>query len=239
MEVTLKSCQELGRSVAGTTLGEVIHRVGMLLADVRPEASLATAFLAAGEHGHGRVVGPQHGRLKHQLFLSLVERPQQFGRRLNPIAQRTAGNVQAVTREEVFLTVQRQVVAELGDDDLSDQPRSGDAASNRPHRRRRARHAIFAVPAGVLGSHVDVHFELRRDVLQDSALVLADAVLGPTAAGALLVRLAQVMLVPKVRQLVEVEFSATATSRWLLGETVLGVGSSGGAVVLEGSRSNR
>ena len=122
-------------------------------------------------------------------------------------------NVQAVTREEVFLTVQRQVVAELGDDDLSDEPWSGDAASNRPHRRRRARHAIFAVPAGVLGSHVDVHFELRRDVLQNPALVLADAVLGPTAAGALLVRLAQVMLVPKVRQLVEVEFSATATSR--------------------------
>ena len=118
-----------------------------------------------------------------------------------------------MTREEVFLPVQRQVVAELTDDDLSDQPWSGDAASNRPHRRRWARHAIFAVPAGVLGSHVDVHFELRRDVLQNPALVLADAVLGPTAAGALLVRLAQVMLVPKVRQLIEVEFSATATSR--------------------------
>ena len=153
------------------------------------------------------------GDLKHQLFLSLVERPQQFGRRLDPVAQRTAGNVQAVAREEVFLPVQRQVIAELTDDDLSDQPWSGDAASNRPHRRRWAHHAIFAVPAGVLGSHVDVHFELRRDVFQDSALVLADAVLGPTAAGALLVRLAQVMLVPKVWQLIEVEFSATATSR--------------------------
>ena len=167
----------------------------------------------ADEHGHGRIVGPQHGRLKHQLFLPLVERPQQFGRRLHPIAQRAARDVQAVTREEVFLTIERQVVAELGDDDLSDQPRSGDAASNRPHGRRRARHAVFAVPAGVLGSHVDVHFELRRDVLQNPALVLADAILGPTAAGALLVRFAQVMLVPIVRQLVEVEFSATATPR--------------------------
>ena len=181
----------------------------MFLGDVRPEAPLATAFFAARQHGHGRIVGPQHGRLKHQLFLSLVERPQQFGRRLDPIALRAAGNVQAVAREEVFLPVERQVVAELADDDLSDQPRSGDAASNRPHRRRRARHAVFAVPAGVLGPHVDVHFELRRDVLQDPALVLADAVFGSAAAGALLVRLAQVVLVPIVRQLVEVEFSAT------------------------------
>ncbi len=94
MEVTLESCEELRRPIAGTTFGEVVHRVGMLLADVGPEASLATAFFAARQHGHGRVVGPQHGRLKHQLFLSLVERPQQFGRRLNPVAQRTAGNVQ-------------------------------------------------------------------------------------------------------------------------------------------------
>ena len=118
-----------------------------------------------------------------------------------------------MAREEVFLSIERQVVAELGDDNLSDQPRSGDAASNRPRRQRRARHAIFAVPAGVLGPHVDVHFELRGDVFQDLALVLADAVLGPTAAGALFVGFAQVMLVPKVWQFVEVEFSTTATSR--------------------------
>ena len=184
----------------------------MFLADVGPEASLATAFFAARQHGHGRIVGPQHGRLKHQLFLPLVERPQQFGRRLDPIAQRAAGNVQAVTREEVFLSVQRQVVAELADDDLSDEPWSGDAASNRPLGRRWAHHAIFAVPAGVLGSHVDVHFELRRHVLQDLGLVLADAILRPTAAGALLFRLAQVLLVPIVRQLVEVEFSTATTT---------------------------
>jgi hypothetical protein len=127
--------------------------------------------------------------------------------------------VQAVTREEVFLPVQRQVIAELSDDDLSNQPWSGDAASNRPHRRWLAHHSIFAVPAGVLGSHVDVHFELRRHVLENAALVLADAVFGPTAAGTLLVRFAQVLLVSIVRQLIEVELSATATSLW--GETVL------------------
>ena len=213
MKVTLESCQELGRSVAGTTFGEVIYRVRILLADVGPESSLATSFFATGQHGHGRVVRPQHGRLQYQLLLSLVERREQFGRRLDPVAERAARNVQAVTREEVFLPIERQVVAEFSDEDLSDQPWPGDAASNWPHRRRWARHAIFAVPTGILGSHVDVHFELRRNVFQDSALVLTDAVLGPATTGALLVRLAQVMLVPKVWQLIEVEFPATATCR--------------------------
>ena len=115
----------------------------MLVGDVGPEAALAAALLAAAEHRHGRVVGPQHGRLQQQFFLPLVERPQQLSGRLYPIALGAASNVQAVTREEVFLTVERQVVAELGDDDLSDQSRSGDAAGDRSHRRRRARHAVL------------------------------------------------------------------------------------------------
>src|SRR5258708_7479196 len=101
------------------------------------------------------------------------------------------------------------MVAELADDDLSDQPRTGNAARNRSHRRRWAGHTVLAVPARVLGSHVDVHLKLRRHVFQEPTLVLADAILGTTAAGALLVRCVQVMLVPIVRQLVEIEFPAT------------------------------
>ena len=49
--------------------------------------------------------------MKDQLFLPLVERLQQFSRCLNPIAQRTAGDVQAMTREKVFLPIEWQVVA--------------------------------------------------------------------------------------------------------------------------------
>ena len=121
--------------------------------------------------------------------------------------------MEAVAREEVFLTVERQVVAELGDDDLRDQPRTGDAASDRPHRRRRACHTVLAVPAGILGSHIDVYFELRRDVLQNAALILTNSIFEAAATRALLVRFAQVVLVPIMRQLVEVEFPATATRR--------------------------
>ena len=226
VQITLEPPQEARRSVAGATLREVIDRVGIFVGDVGPEAAGAAAVLSRRKHCHGRVVGPQHGRLQQQLFLPLVERPQQFRGRLHPIALGAARDVQTVSHEEVFLTVERQVVAELGDDDLRDQAWSGDATSNRPHRRRRACHAVLAVSAGVLGSHVDVHFELRRDVLQNPALVLANAIFRPAAARTLLVRFAQVMLVPIVRQLVEVEFSATATRRpWRGGSS--GVGSTG------------
>jgi hypothetical protein len=41
MEVAFKVSQELGWTIAGTTLGEVVNRIGILLTDVGPEASLA------------------------------------------------------------------------------------------------------------------------------------------------------------------------------------------------------
>jgi hypothetical protein len=58
-----------------------------------------------------------------------------------------------------------------------------------------------------------MHFELRRDVLQNPALILADTIFRSATVGALLVSVVQIVLMPKVRQPVEVEFSATATRR--------------------------
>jgi hypothetical protein len=58
--------------------------------------------------------------LKHLFFLSLIERPQQLSGRFHPIALGAAGNVQTVTRKEVFLSVEWLVVAELAEQDLSD-----------------------------------------------------------------------------------------------------------------------
>ena len=56
-----------------------------------------------------------------------MERPQQFSRCPDPVAQCTAGDVQAVPCEKIFLPVERQMVAELGHDDLSNEPGPGDA----------------------------------------------------------------------------------------------------------------
>src|SRR5580658_272065 len=188
VQITSKSCQKLCRTVAGAILREVVHRVWMLLADVRPEASIAAAFRTALEHRHGCVVCPQHGRLQDQLFLPLVERTQQFGRRLDPVAQRAAGNVQSVTRKKILLPVQRQVLTELSDDYLRNEPWPCNAAGYRSRRRRWARHAVLAVAARIFGPDVDVHLELGRHVVEDLGLVLTDAILSATTATAGLLR---------------------------------------------------
>ena len=80
----------------------------MRLADVGPEAALTAALPSAGQHGHGCVVRPQHRRLKDQLFLALIERSQQLRGCLDPLALGAAGDVQSVTCEDVFLSVERK-----------------------------------------------------------------------------------------------------------------------------------
>jgi len=103
------------------------------------------------------------------------------------------------------------MIAELADDDLGDQPRAGNAPSNRSRRRRRARHAVLAVAAGVLGADVFVDFQLGRLVLKDLRDVLANAVLCSAAAATRLLRLRQVQLVPMVRQTRQIELAVAAT----------------------------
>ena len=82
-----------------------------------------------------------------------------------------------MTGEDVFLAIERQMVAKLADDDLRNQSGAGDASRDRPLRGRRTRHPIFAVAARVLRPHVLVHFQLRRDVFENPGDLLADPVL--------------------------------------------------------------
>ena len=114
--------------------------------------------------------------------------------------------------ENVFQTIQRQMVAKLADDDLCNQPGTGDASCNRPLGRRRTRHAVFAVAASVLRSHMLMHFQLRRHVFENRRHVFADAVLRTPAATTRLLCLWQVQFVPMVRQTGKIELAATTAS---------------------------
>ena len=141
-----------------------------------------------------------------------MERPQQLRGRLDPIALRAAGNVQAVTGEEVFLSVKRHMVAELADDDLSDEPWTGDATNDRPLGWRWAYHTVLAIAAGVLGPHMHVHFQLGRHVIEDLSLVLADAILRPPTTTARLLGGSYVEFVAIMGQLRKVQLSTTTTA---------------------------
>lgn len=118
-----------------------------------------------------------------------------------------------MTREKVFLSIERQMVAELGDDDLSHQSWSGDTAVNRPRGWRWTHDAVLAPATGVLGTDVNVHFQLRRQILQNPALVLPDASFRAAAARTLLVRFAHIVLVPIVGQLGQIKRSVAPATR--------------------------
>ena len=114
--------------------------------------------------------------------------------------------------EDVFQPVQRQVIAELADYDLGDQPGTGDAPSNRSRRRRGTGYAVLTVAASVLGPDVFVEFQLGRLVFQDSRGIFADTVLRPPAATAGLLLIGQVQFVPMARHTRKVQFAlATPT----------------------------
>ena len=132
----------------------------LIIADVCPEASFATAFIITCQHSDGRVIRPHHGRLKYSFSLQIIKPLQEFGGRCNPVTLSAAGNMQTVSHKDVFLSIQRQMIAELTDNDLSDQTRSGNATDNGSFRRRRTRDSVFAVTTGILRTNVFVNFQL-------------------------------------------------------------------------------
>ncbi len=118
-----------------------------------------------------------------------------------------------MTHPDVFLAVQRQMVAELADDDVGHQPGASDAPGQGPFRRWRTGHAVLAVPTSVLRPHMLVDLQLGGNVFQHSGHVFADAVLDAPAMAALLFR-RQVVFVTMVRQTGQIEFALlTATTR--------------------------
>ena len=111
---------------------------------------------------------------KSEFFHSLVQRQRQIRGRRDPIAERAATKNQAVPRGDVFLPVQRRVIAVLGQHRLREQARTGQAFLDRLRRLRRERHVLFAMPAGVLHAHVLDHLVRRGNVFELLARLAAD-----------------------------------------------------------------
>ena len=69
------------------------------------------------------------------------------------------------------------MIAKLADDDFGDQPGTGNPASNRPRRWRRAGDPVFAIAASILATHMRMNFQLGGYVFQNRRHVFADAIL--------------------------------------------------------------
>ena len=118
-------------------------------------------------------------RLQHQGLLQLGQRLEQDRGVADPVAQGAPRQKHAVSRQDIFESIEREMIGELADDHEGDQPGPGDPSRDRLGRDRRAGHAVATFGAGVLGQDMDLHFHLRRDEFEFAEIVLADAMFGP------------------------------------------------------------
>ncbi len=184
--VGLKIAFEVGepraRPGAGSVGRVVVDDVGvMLVADVGPDpAALALALHVLILHRHAGVVGVDHLRLPHAIAHQIDQRLDQVRAGEHPRAHRAAGDVDLLTLEDLFESVERQVVAELAGDDVREQAGTGQTFVDRllglvGEGDVRAPGVGVARFAGVLHSLVDDDLERRGDELQLLAGLSADA----------------------------------------------------------------
>ncbi len=161
---------------AGAALGEVVdHRAQFaeLSRRIRPQVCPVRFALAGTEHLHRRLVGVQHRLLQDGLAECVDQRLQLHATPAHPGTQRGSRDGQSRTTKDLFLAIQGQVVAVLGDQHLREQPGGGHALVDhmRWNRRLDQRLARLAHP---LAADVPFHRKHARRVVQLLAHVLAD-----------------------------------------------------------------
>ena len=112
----------------------------------------AGARLRLGEHLHGRVVDMQALGGEHVPAKLGEDGVEGCDASADPVSERRDVELDALAGEGCALPVQRQMVAELADQDHGEQARAGKAAWDRMRRRRRLADRL-AVPTGELFAH--------------------------------------------------------------------------------------
>jgi hypothetical protein len=113
----------------------------------------------------------------------LDQRIKERRRPTDAVSERRALQGHPLAGVDLRLPIQRQVIGVLGHQDVRQEPRTGNAACDRPAWRRFL-DDLLAARAGELRTHVPDHLEARRDVFQDFGDVLADLLHRPAAVGA-------------------------------------------------------
>ena len=156
--------------------------VRALIAQIDPEPARLRLARARRQHIDRRVVG-MHNTAGHHLGCSqLDERGEQPGHVAEPFGALAAIDLDAGARIDLGLAIERNVVAELGDDHVREKARVDHAAWNGQLRHRRLHHRLaFFARAG--RAHVADHLEARRHVGQHLGDALAHGAQRVAAAG--------------------------------------------------------
>ena len=100
---------------------------GPVIASVDPQPAGLGAAAAGIEYGDRRVVGKQLGRSKHMGCQAGLQGLQPPTRAADPVRQGRAVDLDAVPGEDLALPVKWQVIAVLGDQDMSEKTGTGEA----------------------------------------------------------------------------------------------------------------
>src|SRR5215470_12757541 len=146
-----------------------------LVACVHPKPSSLGATATGIEHWDRRIVVKQMIRRKDIRTESFVQRVEPPACAADPCGQRRAIEINAETRKDLRLPVQRRVIAIFADQDLREQRRRRQAACNRALRSRRLRHRS-ASAAAIFGAANADDTKLRRHPIQHLADAFADRV---------------------------------------------------------------
>jgi hypothetical protein len=139
----------------------------------------------------------------------------------DPVGERRAVKPHALTRVDLRLAVERQMIGVFGNQHLRHRRIGRQAALDEARRGWRLDDDVLAAAAGVFGSAHDEHAELRRNDVELLAHVLADPVKRPFAARAGLVLDVDHRLDARQRRLVEVHDGTENRPRFQLCDYVI------------------
>lgn len=160
--------------------GRFVRTRATIVTDVDPQATGPGLLVARREHGNRCVVRMQL-RAGHRIAAQcLGQRAAELLALTNPAPHARAVERDAVACGDLRLTVQRGMVRVLGNEDVSQQARVGNAALDRQTRHRRLREVI-AAGADALASDRADHLEGGRDASELLGNVFADQLHGVSA----------------------------------------------------------
>ena len=152
-----------------------------LFARINPKSARFRAPAAGIEHRNWRIVGKEMIGSEDILAQPLVQGFQPPAGAADPAGQRRTRKIDAVPGKDLRLTIERRVVAILGDQHLREQRRRRHAAGNWTFRSRRLGDRP-AGATGVLRTGDSQDAKLRRNPIQHLAHALADGMEpGPAA----------------------------------------------------------
>jgi hypothetical protein len=147
---------------------------GAIVANIGPQPTCFGFSRTRSQYREGRIVGVQLFGRHHMPAHRFNQWLQQRTRSADPLRQSRALQFHALAGGDLRLTIQRQMIAELGDQHVSQQRRSGHRALQRTTRRG-CLHDALAAAATELRTHVADHLIGGRNPLQHLRDILAQA----------------------------------------------------------------